>query len=73
MTNYLINITLSNGIEIHFEKEAESKEVLFDQINQGNTWYEHEENDIRQYFKTDHVVSIKIRKKDNNKPAGFDF
>lgn len=73
MTNYQINITLINGIEINFEKEAENKEVLFGEINQVNTWYEHEENGVTQYFKTDNVVSVKIRKKDKNKPAGFEF
>ena len=66
MEKYQVNVTLSNGIEINFSKEAESKESLFKAISNPDGWYEHEEKGIKQYFKMNEVVSVRIYEKQSS-------
>lgn len=73
MEKYQVNVTLSNGIEINFSKEASTKEALFGEISDHDGWYEHEEKGYKQYFKTNTVVSIRIyeEKRASAKLAGY--
>ena len=73
MEKYQVNVTLSNGIEINFSKEGESKEALFASISQPGEWYEHDDKGVKQYFKSDEVVSVRIfdKKQASAKLAGY--
>ncbi|GGH83174.1 hypothetical protein JOD43_002964 [Pullulanibacillus pueri] len=67
MAKFHVSVSLSNGKEIGFDKEAENKQEIFDSVSDLNSWYEHEVGGRTYYFKTNDVVSFTVSDRNSTK------